>query len=79
MKKVPFSEYASIEGEGVNIQWGDPTDAGALPDGPFDVVYDNNGKSLDVCQPAIDKYKVCTIHLYNHCQHGIDTSHLHPV
>mmetsp|Transcript_5943 Transcript_5943/g.17009 ORF Transcript_5943/g.17009 Transcript_5943/m.17009 type:complete len:356 (-) Transcript_5943:1182-2249(-) len=57
VKKVPFSEYASIEGEGVNIQWGDPTDAGALPDGPFDVVYDNNGKSLDVCQPAIDKYK----------------------
>ena len=30
----------------------------AQPDGPFDIVYDNNGKKLDVCRAAIDKYKV---------------------
>ncbi len=57
-KKAPYSEYGALSGEGVKIQWGDPADPSALPDGPFDVVYDNNGKKLDVCRTAIDKYKV---------------------
>ena len=57
-KKAPYSEYGALSGEGVQIQWGDPADPSALPDGPFDVVYDNNGKKLDVCKAAIDKYKV---------------------
>lgn len=38
--------------------WGDPADVSNLPDGPFDIVYDNNAKKLDVCKAAIDKYKV---------------------
>lgn len=55
--KDPYSQYDSLAAEGVTIQFGDPADAGSLPDGPFDIVYDNNGKKLEVCQPAIDKYK----------------------
>ncbi len=56
-KKGPYTQYGALEAEGVNITWGDPADAAALPEGPFDVVYDNNGKTLDVCQPAIDAFK----------------------
>lgn len=58
-QKAPYSQYEKLAEEGVSIQWGDPADAAVLPDGPFDVVYDNNGKALDVCRAAIDKYKVC--------------------
>ena len=57
-KKGPYTQYGALESEGVSITWGDPADPAALPDGPFDVVYDNNGKTLDVCQPAIDAFKV---------------------
>lgn len=55
--KAPYSEYDTLASEGVSIAWGNPEDASNLPDGPFDVVYDNNGKKLDVCKAAIDKYK----------------------
>lgn len=58
--KAPYSQYDALASEGVTIAWGDPSDAASLPDGPFDVVYDNNGKKLDVCKAAIDKYKVRT-------------------
>jgi len=56
-KKGPYTQYGALESEGVSITWGDPADSSALPEGPFDVVYDNNGKTLEVCQPAIDAYK----------------------
>ena len=60
--KDPYSQYDKLASEGVTISWGNPADEASLPDGPFDIVYDNNGKALDVCKPAIDKYKVpaCT-------------------
>ena len=62
-KKGPYTQYGALESEGVSITWGDPADTSALPEGPFDVVYDNNGKTLDVCQPAIDTYKArCWCH-----------------
>jgi hypothetical protein len=56
--KDPYSQYDKLASEGVSISWGNPADASSLPDGPFDIVYDNNGKALDVCKAAIDKYKV---------------------
>lgn len=56
-QKAPFSQYGKLAEEGVSVKWGDPADASVLPDGPFEVVYDNNGKALDVCRAAIDKYK----------------------
>jgi len=56
-KKGPYTQYSALESEGVSITWGDPADSSALPEGPFDVVYDNNGKTLEVSQPAIDAYK----------------------
>ena len=40
------------------MQWGDPADSSAIPQGDFDVVYDNNGKTLEACQPLIDNFKV---------------------
>lgn len=52
--KAPFSQYASL---GANIVWGSPTDPSAFPSGPFDIVYDNNGKDLDACKPLIDNFK----------------------
>jgi nucleoside-diphosphate-sugar epimerase len=55
--KDPYSQYDKLASEGVTISWGNPADDASLPDGPFDIVYDNNGKALDVCKPAIDKYK----------------------
>ena len=33
-------------------------DYSTYPEGPFDVVYDNNGKDLDSCKPLIDAAKV---------------------
>jgi hypothetical protein len=56
-KKEPFSLYPSLEERGVQIVWGDPQDASSAPSGDFEVVYDNNGKKLETCQPLIDKYK----------------------
>ena len=40
------------------MQWGDPADSSAIPQGDFDVVYDNNGKTLEACKPLIDNFKV---------------------
>jgi nucleoside-diphosphate-sugar epimerase len=39
------------------VVWASPTDPSALPSGPFDVVYDNNGKDLEACRPLIDHFK----------------------
>lgn len=55
-RKAPFSEYGRLEREGAQIVWGDPTDPYTYPEGRFDVVYDNNGKKLDVCKPLIDHF-----------------------
>lgn len=52
--KTPFSEYGST---GASVVWGSPTDVSRYPSGPFDVVYDNNGKDLQTCQPLIDHFK----------------------
>ena len=38
--------------------WGSPTDPASFPSDAFDVVYDNNGKDLEACQPLIDAFKV---------------------
>jgi hypothetical protein len=54
--KAPFKQYASLPG--LKVVWGSPTDYSAYPEGPFDVVYDNNGKDLDSCKPLIDASKV---------------------
>ncbi|GMH42227.1 hypothetical protein BSKO_10146 [Bryopsis sp. KO-2023] len=56
-KKAPYSEYAGLKSGGVQVVWGDPADPSTYPQGNFDVVYDNNGKKLDVCKPLIDTYK----------------------
>ncbi|PSC72036.1 Chloroplast stem-loop binding of 41 kDa chloroplastic [Micractinium conductrix] len=53
--KAPFSQYASLGG--AQVVWGNPTDASSIPAGPFDVVYDNNGKDMDNCKPLIDHFK----------------------
>ena len=58
-KKAPYSQYGALAGEGVTVAWGDPADTTALPSDSFDVVYDNNGKDMAACQPAIDHFKVC--------------------
>jgi nucleoside-diphosphate-sugar epimerase len=55
--KAPFSEYAALEADGVKVIWGNPADPAAIPAGPFDAVYDNNGKDTDACQPLIDAFK----------------------
>ena len=55
-KKGPFAQYAAL-GPRATVLYGDPASAAALPGGPFDVVYDNNGKSLEACGPAIDFYR----------------------
>ncbi len=57
-KKAPYSQYSDLEKEGVTIVWGDPTSESDFPSDSFDIVYDNNGKSLDTCQPLINKFKV---------------------
>ena len=66
----------------MSITWGDPADAAALPEGPFDVVYDNNGKTLDVCKPAIDAFKArmhaCSLRDgLDHC-HGRSAASVEP-
>jgi nucleoside-diphosphate-sugar epimerase len=53
--KAPFSQYASLPG--LNVVWGNPADPAAIPSGWFDVVYDNNGKDMEACQPLIDHFK----------------------
>lgn len=54
--KAPFNQYASLPG--LKVKWGSPTDYTTFPEGPFDVVYDNNGKDLESCKPLIDASKV---------------------
>lgn len=53
--KAPFNQYASLSG--VKVKFGSPTDYTTFPEGPFDVVYDNNGKDLESCKPLIDASK----------------------
>ncbi|WIA31603.1 hypothetical protein OEZ86_002490 [Tetradesmus obliquus] len=53
--KAPFKEYGSVRG--LKVHWGSPVDYSTYPEGPFDVVYDNNGKDLDSCKPLIDAAK----------------------
>jgi nucleoside-diphosphate-sugar epimerase len=52
-----FAQYGSLAKEGATIMWGSPTDPAGYPTGPFDVVYDNNGKDIDTCKPLIDHFK----------------------
>jgi hypothetical protein len=52
--KAPFSQYASLPG--VDVVYGNPADPRTYPEGGFDIVYDNNGKSLKECQALIDTY-----------------------
>ena len=54
--KAPFSQYSSLPG--LNVVWGNPADPAAIPSGWFDVVYDNNGKDMEACQPLIDHFQV---------------------
>ena len=56
--KAPYNQYGALAGEGATIAWGSPADVSAIPSGSFDVVYDNNGKDMAACQPAIDHFKV---------------------
>ncbi|KAF8070909.1 CSP41A [Scenedesmus sp. PABB004] len=53
--KAPFSEYGGVRG--LKVHWGSPTDYTTYPEGPFDVVYDNNGKDMESCKPLIDAAK----------------------
>ncbi|CAD7703195.1 unnamed protein product [Ostreobium quekettii] len=63
--KAPFSEYAALKQAGAEIAWSDPTDPSTYPSGDFDVVYDNNGKTLDACKPLIDTFKGrCSHHVF---------------
>ena len=56
--KAPFSQYGALAERGANVVWGSPTDPSSLPSQDFDVVYDNNGKDMEACQPMIDAFKV---------------------
>lgn len=58
--KAPYNQYDSLQQQGANIHWGNPSDSSAIPSGDFDVVYDNNGKDMDACKPLIDAFKVVT-------------------
>ena len=60
-EKDPFSQYAVVAKNnppprGLQIQYGSPTDPSTYPEGSFDVIVDNNGKSMAECQPLIDTY-----------------------
>lgn len=57
-KKSPYKEYSQLKDKGVKIVWGDPANPDSNLEASYDVVYDNNGKDLEACQPLIDKYKV---------------------
>jgi hypothetical protein len=43
---------------GLKVHYGSATDYSTYPEGPFDVVYDNNGKDMDSCKMLIDAAKV---------------------
>eukprot|EP00210_Caulerpa_lentillifera_P008200 g7830.t1 len=55
--KDPFSQYDLISSAGGQVVWADPKDPTTYPSGSFDVVYDNNGKTLEECKPMIDTFK----------------------
>ena len=57
-KKAPYSQYPSLKEAGAQIVWGDPASPESLPSIDFDVVIDNNGKTLESCKPLIDAFKV---------------------
>ncbi len=57
-KKAPYSQYGSLKEAGAQIVWGDPASPESLPSTDFDVVIDNNGKTLESCKPLIDAFKV---------------------
>lgn len=54
--KAPFDQYPSVRG--LKVHYGSVTDYSSYPEGPFDVVYDNNGKDMDSCKMLIDAAKV---------------------
>lgn len=60
--KAPFSEYPALEQEGAKVVWANPMDPATYPSTDFDVVYDNNGKTPEVCRPLIDAFKGCVAH-----------------
>eukprot|EP00775_Hariotina_reticulata_P006212 gene6211-6448_t len=53
--KAPFKEYGATRG--LKVHWGSPTEYSTYPEGPFDVVYDNNGKDMASCKMLIDAAK----------------------
>lgn len=60
-EKDPFAQYAVVAKNnppprGLQIEYGSPTDPSTYPEGAFDVIVDNNGKSMAECQPLIDTY-----------------------
>ncbi|BDA41646.1 Chloroplast stem-loop binding protein of 41 kDa a, chloroplastic [Coccomyxa sp. Obi] len=59
-KKAPFNQYGTLQD--AKIVWGNPADPANFPSEKFDVVYDNNGKDMDACQPAIDHFKGSVAH-----------------
>lgn len=54
--KDPVKQYGSVRG--LKVHYGSATDYSTYPEGPFDVVYDNNGKDMDSCKMLIDAAKV---------------------
>ncbi|CAM9114792.1 unnamed protein product [Chrysoparadoxa australica] len=57
--KEPFASYGDLEAKGVKVEWGDLA-AGvgsALPDGPFDYVFDNFAKDVATCSDLAGKAK----------------------
>lgn len=54
--------------------WGDPSQPEALPSTDFDVVIDNNGKTLEVCKPLIDAFKVrfCNAYIATNAENFTD-------
>lgn len=60
-EKDPFAQYAVVAKNnppprGLKIEYGSPTDPSTYPEGSFDVIVDNNGKSMEECRPLIDTY-----------------------
>ena len=54
--KGPFAQYPALREAGATIAYGTATDPSTYPQGDFDVVYDNNGKSMEECKALIDTY-----------------------
>lgn len=66
-EKDPFAQYEVVAKNnppprGLKIEYGSATDPSTYPSGTFDIIVDNNGKSMAECQPLIDTYAkdVCT-------------------